>query len=138
MARGAAVSSAETGGGRRLVYPGKTVQVYFELDRPGIAAIAMGPQLAAAVIDLATTKALPYAIEASPRSAEHHRHYQDSFVVVPGTAWIAAMKRVAARLVNTSDHAAAVEWGSQRTGFEGHHVLGHTLDYLNSFGHRGN
>lgn len=122
----------------RSVYKGKNVQVTFDMDRAGIAKIAVGPELTAAVLDLAEHKAKPYAIAASPRSRENHKHYQDSFIVVPGTAFIAAMKRCAARLVNTSEHAAAVEWGSAHTGHKGQRVLGHTLDYLNSFGHKGN
>jgi hypothetical protein len=59
-------------------------------------------------------------------------------VVVPGTATIAAMRRQAARLFNTVAHAAAVEWGSSISGHRGHHVLAHTLDHLNSFGHERN
>lgn len=127
-------ASSEIPGGRRTVYQGRNVVVEFEMDRSGIARCAMGPELKAAVMHLAATKALPYAMEASPRSDEHHRHYQDSFSVVPGTMWIAAMQRVAARLWNTAPHAAAVEWGNKQTGYQGHRVLGHTLDYLNATG----
>jgi hypothetical protein len=120
----------------REVYRGRHVIVSFQMDRSGIAQIAMGPKLLAAVLDLAETKAKPYAESISPRSdRDDHVHYADSFVVVPGTAWIAAMRRVAARLYNTAPHAAAVEWGNAGVNARGHRVLGRTLDHLNSFGH---
>jgi hypothetical protein len=117
------------------VYRGRHVIVSFHMDRAGIAKIAMGPKLQAAVLDLAETTAKPYAERISPRSDRQHIHYADSFVVVPGTAWIAAMKRVAARLFNTAPHAAAVEWGSAKNGGRGQRILGQTLDHLNSLGH---
>lgn len=120
------------------VFRGRHVIVTFEMDRVGIAKCAMGPELEAAVLHLANDVAKPYAERISPRSKRQHQHYADSFVVVPGTAWIAAMRRVAARLWNTAPHAAAVEWGNGSTNSRGHRVLGKTLDHLNSLGHQHN
>lgn len=121
----------------RVVYRGQHVTVSFNMDRKGIAKVAMGPELAAAVINLAETKAKPFAVSISPRSNRAHQHYADSFTVVPGTETIAAMKRVAARLINTAPHAAAVEWGNEKTP-NGHRVLGKTLDHLSRLGREHN
>lgn len=117
----------------RQVFKGRHVEVRFDMDRAGMAKCAMGPELASAVMTLAETEAKPYAIAISPRSNRQKLHYQDSFVVVPGTAWIAAMKRVAARLYNLAPHATVVEVGTDRT--PAHKVLGNTLNHLNTLGH---
>jgi hypothetical protein len=90
----------------------------------------MGPQLHESVIQLAETKAKPYAVSISPHSDRDHQHYAASFSVVPGAMMIRRMRRVAAHLINSAPHAAAVEWGNQKTP-NGHHVLGRTLDHLN-------
>lgn len=121
----------------RLVFRGSKVMVHFDMDRKGIAACAMGPELAGEVMKLATRQALPYAISVSPRSSRTDKvHYQDSFVAVPGTAWVAAMRRVAARLYNLAPHAIVVEKGTAKT--PAHRVLGKTLDHLNTMGHEHN
>lgn len=60
--------------------------------------------------------------------------YADSFEVRETTIpWDGQYPgpRAAAQLVNTSDHAAAVEWGNQHA-HKAHHVLGRTLDILAS------
>ena len=122
-----------------LVYRGQSVTVHFKLDRKGIAKIAMSPRLAAQVMKLAQETALPYAVSISPRSESPRPgkiHYQDSFVVVPGTATIAAMRRVAARLYNTAPHATALEVGTEKN--RAFHVFRRTLDHLNSLGHEHN
>lgn len=122
---------------RKTVYRGRNVRVEFELDRAGIREIAVGPELAYATHYVADVVAKPYAITNSPRSLVNKIHYQDSFrvtqVVVDGIGH-PPMRRVGARLLNIAPHAAAVEWGNRRTP-RGHHVLGATLDFLNSLGH---
>lgn len=116
---------------RKTVYRGRNVTVEFELDRKGIAACAMGPELRASVLDLAEHEAKPFAVSISPHSnRQDHRHYADSFGIVPGAMMIRRMRRVAAHLINSAPHAAAVEWGNERTP-NGHRVLGRTLDHLN-------
>lgn len=58
--------------------------------------------------------------------------YADSFSVQETTiAWTGTYPgpRAAAQLVNTSDHAAAVEWGNAHD-HKPHHVLGRTLAAL--------
>lgn len=121
------------------VFTGRHVIVRFVPDKAGIAKCAMGPELRAAVNHLAEHVAKPYAERISPRSnRDDHVHYADSFTVVPGTAWIAAMQRVAARLFNTAPHAAAVEWGNGGANSRGHRVLGRTLDHLNTMGRHHN
>jgi hypothetical protein len=58
--------------------------------------------------------------------------YADSFEVVETTiAWEGEYPgpRAAAQLINTSDHAAAVEWGNEHD-HKPHHVLARTLDAL--------
>lgn len=118
----------------RRVYTGRHCTVHFKMDRKGIAEIAMGPKLLDAVMDLAEKVALPYAVGISPRSNRTDKvHFQDSFVVVPGTAWVAAMRRVAARLYNLAPHAIVVEVGTDKT--PAHHVFRDTLNHLNSLGH---
>lgn len=119
---------------RRTVYRGRHCKVDFELDRKGIAAIAMSDELLDAVTEVVTDRALPYAISVSPRSTREHKHFQDSFAVIAGTEVWARMRRVASRLWNLSEHAAAVEFGNKHTGGRGHHVLRQTLDHLTGSG----
>lgn len=120
---------AVTPKGRR-VYTGRNVTVHFDLDRKGIAECAMGPELHGSVVALATNEAMPYAIGISPRSRRQHQHYAESFVVAPGAMLIRGMRRVAAHLINTAPHAAALEWGNEHAP-NGQHILGRTLDHLN-------
>lgn len=121
----------------RLVYRGRNCTVHFDLDRNGIAEIAMTPKLLGEVMDVAQNTALPYALRISPRSTRTGKvHYQDSFVVVPGTAIIRGLRRVAARLYNTASHATAVEVGTARN--RAYHVFRNTLDHLNGLGHEHN
>ena len=124
----------------KVVYRGRHVIVQFKLDRKGIAMVALGPKLAEAVMDVAHTRAMPYAKSISPRSNQtDHEHYQDSFRVdailtgiAPDSIGKPPMLRVGARLMNVARHAAAVEWG--RKGRRGHRVLGRTLDHLHGVG----
>lgn len=115
---------------RRTVYRSPTVKVEFEMDRKGIAEIAMGPRLRETVLAFAENEAKPYAVSISPRSdREDHVHYADSFHVVPGAMMIRRMRRVAAHLINSAPHAAAVEWGNERVP-RGQRILGRTLDHF--------
>ncbi len=113
----------------KVVYRGVHVTARFELDRKGIAACAMGPELRTVVLTFAGAEAKPYAVSISPRSDREHKHYADSFTVVPGAVMIRGMRRVAAHLINDAPHAAAVEWGNAKTP-NGHRVLGRTIDHL--------
>ncbi len=127
---------------RRPRRVGRFVIVKFKLDRRGVQAIAMSGPVRGAVMDVARNRALPYAISISPRSDRtDHRHYQDSFVVVPAFSGLAPeaigrppMLRVAARLINISPHAAAVEFGKK--GRRGQRILGRTVDHLMSISRR--
>lgn len=117
---------------RRVVYRGTNVRVEFLPDRRSIARCAVGPEVRAAVRDLAANKAKPYAVSISPRSSRHHRHYADGFRVEMGHVTLPPewpMRRVAAILVNTVEHAVIVELGANRT--PAYRVLARTLAYLN-------
>lgn len=124
--------------GKVRVYTGRSVHAYFELNRPGIAGLAVDNNLLRVSCHLLAERvAKPYAISISPRSDENHQHYQDSFVVediltgiTPEAIGDPPMLRVGSRLLNGVRHAAAVEWGHRRAP-NGHHVLGRTLEYLN-------
>lgn len=126
----------------RLVYRGLHVKVYFDMDRAGIRHIAVGPELQALTLEIVARKALPYAVSISPRSQrrvddEHHRHYQDSFIVQPVRTGLSPeaigrppMRRAGARLANIARHAAVIEFGKQ--GQRAHHVLRRTLEHLSA------
>lgn len=117
-----------TRAGAKLVYQSPTLEVHFKLDRAGIARIAVGKDLRSAVIAIAKL-GKPYAEQVAPRSGDRRgKPYAESFVVVPGHAWVAALRRVAAFLANTHPGAAAIEFGSKRN--EPFHVLRQTLEYL--------
>lgn len=123
--------------GKKTVYRGRTLSIGFKMDRKGIAACAMGPELLASVISIAEKRALPYAVSISPRTTRKHVHYQDSFLVIPGTVVIRDMMRVAARLANVSRQASRVEWGVEANDQRGQRILGRTMDHLHSL-KRGN
>jgi hypothetical protein len=108
-----------------LAYKSSRLTAHSELTRAGVRRIAMSARLKEIVTSIAKERAMPYAISISPRSNQRHRHYQDSFMVDTTAMQIKDLIRVAARLWNTSDHAAAVEWRYQ------YRVLGRTLAYLN-------
>ncbi len=113
---------------RRLVYVGRNVRVEFQMDYPGMRKVAVGPELKTACY-LIARKAQPYAEAISP---EDTGHFKGSFDVDMGHAWVAGMRRVAARLLNTDEGAAAIEFGSRHPqGYQaGHHVLRRTLAHI--------
>lgn len=121
--------------GRREQFAGRHVRVDYEPDKAGIARCAISnPDLAFAVLDTAR-KGMEYAVTISPRSRDTgpgHQHYQDSFVIDPGTVRDIGhppMARLAARLSNISAQATIVEVGAKRT--RAYKVLAKTLDHLN-------
>lgn len=115
---------------RVTVYASPRLLAEFEMDRRGIARIAVGQDLRDATHSLVVQKAMPFAIQISPRgdTLDYVSSWRadDTFTVIAG------MRRAACRLVNTSPHAAAVEWVSPRGYGRGYHVLGRTLAHLNS------
>lgn len=113
-----------------VVYVSPRMVCSFELDRDGIARVAVGAALKEAVHSLVSLKAMPYAISISPHGRTGN--YVASWRAVETYVVIAGMRRVACRLFNGSPHAAAVEWISKRGHGHGYHVLGRTLAYLNS------
>lgn len=115
---------------RTTVYASRRMIVQFEMNRRGIAQIAVGDDLRAAVRSVVVNKAMPYAIQISPTGDT--LDYVSSWKAVDTHEVIAGMRRVACRLWNTSSHAAAVEWVSRRGFGHGYHVLGRTLAHLNS------
>lgn len=111
---------------RVTVYTGRHLIAQFELDRSGIAKIAVSEPLQHAVRAAVVERAMPYAVSISPRGDT--LDYVSSWRAADGYTVIAGMRRAACKLVNISDHAAAVEWG--RGGKQG--ILRRTLAHLNS------
>lgn len=118
------------GGRRTTVYVSPRMLVEFEMDRRGIARVAVGDELREACHSTVVQRAMPYAISISPRGDT--LDYVSSWRAIDTFEVIAGLRRVACRLFNGSDHAAAVEWVSKRGFGRGYHVLGRTLAHLNS------
>jgi hypothetical protein len=110
---------------RQTVYASPRLIVTFEMDRTGIRKIAVGEALKAAVHSAVVQRAMPFAIQISPHGDT--LEYVSSWRAVDGFTVIAGMRRAACNLLNTSGHAAAVEWG--RGGNQ--RILGRTLAHLN-------
>ncbi len=111
---------------RETVYRSPRLHVEFEMNRRGIARVAVGQDLRDSCRSAVVQRAMPYAIQISPRGET--LEYVSSWRAADGHTVIAGMRRVACKLINVSDHAAAVEWG--RGGARG--VLSRTLAHLNS------
>lgn len=128
MARSSKVYSGPTDlrNRRETVYVSPRMVVEFEMDRRGIAKIAVAEPLQSATRSLVVDKAMPYAIRISPRGKT--LEYVSSWRAVNGFTVIAGMRRASCKLLNTAPHAAAVEWG--RGGQQ--RILGKTLAHLNS------
>lgn len=91
------------------------------------AKMAIGPEVAAAVTaEAVRARGIAESLSESFRKTGE---YADSFEVSTTEDTVAGARRAAGRLENTSDHAAAVEWGNSRDS-KAHHVLGHTLEAL--------
>lgn len=110
---------------RYTVYKSPRLTAEYETDREGIAGIAVSPPVKAMVHAAVMQRAMPYAIQISPRGPTGE--YVSSWKAVDTYTVVAGMRRAACKLLNTSDHAAAVEWG--RGGNQ--RILGRTLDWLN-------
>lgn len=118
----------------------------YEPSRAGLAALAVSPDILAACVAEAE-RGKKFAEGISPRSTEEarqhfadvfgadqeHRHYGDSFEVIPTTFHLAGRPRAGAVLVNTARHSPAVEFGNVRTP-RPHRVVGKTAAYLGSGG----
>lgn len=114
---------------RRPVYFGRNVVVEFEMDYAGMRRVAVGAELKTACY-LIARKAQPYAEAIAPRDSGD---FARSFDVNMGHAWVAGMRRVAARLLNTDPGAAAIEFGYKPPGrppVAGHHTLRRTLAHI--------
>lgn len=121
---------AEISQARTTVYRGRSVTVVYQTNRAGIAECAVGPELRHAVGDIAERRARPYAISISP--VETGEYVSSWRVENDHYTTIRDMRRVAAWLVNFSDHAVYVEVGTGTN--PAHHVLSKTLGYLNASG----
>lgn len=124
------IGGTQLGGRRTTVYVSPRMAVQFELDRRGMARVAVGRELRAATHSLVVQDAMPYAISISPHGDT--LDYVSSWDAIDTYEVIAGLRRVACRLFNGSAHAAAVEWVSPRGYGHGYRVLGQTLDHLNS------
>lgn len=124
------IGGTRLGGRRHTVYASPRMVVEFELDRRGIARVAVSPPMADTVRSVVTQRALPFAIQNSPRGDT--LEYVSSWDAVNTQTVIAGMRRAACLLLNRSGHAAAVEWVSKRGYGHGYGVLRRTLAHLNA------
>jgi hypothetical protein len=118
----------------KRVYTSKNLIMFYQGSLKDFAEVAMSRQILAACLEIAYEDALPYAISISPRD---EYTYIRSFRVQPTTVLVRGMRRVAARLINTSQHSALVEWGGKPGGggFAGRyrpaqHILLRTRDRI--------
>jgi len=98
---------------------------------PGLRELMKGPEMQAVVREVAEKgKAFAESIApvGDPRTDPHAGEYKASFeVTVTASGGVSPPDaRAEAQLVNTSGHAARVEWQ------DGYHVLARTLDALSS------
>jgi len=98
--------------------------VEYRPDHRGTAKLMQTPEMQAVVAQVCHD-AIPAAQRISPDAPPYGEGYIASFEVDAGhLERIAGTRRATAYLVNTSDHAAAVEWGN------GNHVLARTADMI--------
>lgn len=118
--------SFESMSNRRVTaYRGKNLTIDLQMDRAGIAKVAVGKELRQACTSVVRDRALPYAVSISPYDPKSPGpHYRDQFRITQTTVAIAGLRRVAVRLFNISDHSTAVEWKN------GDRVLGRTIGFL--------
>jgi hypothetical protein len=96
----------------------------YKPDHKGIAQLLVAPSMMK-VVALYAEAGMPYAVSISPDADPYGEGYVSSFEVEAGlTVKTGGNRRAAARLVNTTDHAAHVEWTN------GDRVLGRTVDYI--------
>lgn len=125
--------------GLHQVYASPTMICLYEDKLEDFAAIAMSPRILAICLEIATEQALPIAIEISPRGDTGS--YVRSWKVEPTTVVLRGMRRVGARLINTSPHAGLIEWGGKPGGgrYKGRyrpaqHILQQVRDRLTNAG----
>ena len=98
--------------------------------RAGVAKFLRSPQISAALLAIAEN-GKTYAESISPRETGD---YASSWKVSRSTFTVKGEPRAAAKLENTSGHAAAVEFGyagrANRPGQSRHRVLGRTLEHM--------
>ena len=117
---------------RDVVYRSPTLKAIYAPNLRSWARIARNKTLRASCIAFAEAKARPYAERISP--VGQTGVYKKSWKVEPGHTVINGLRRVCARLINTADHSAAVEFGNRTT--EPQRILGQTRAYLNATGIR--
>ncbi len=122
-----------------LVYASPRMAMYYQGSLKDFAEIAMSPRILAICLEIAEEHAKPIAIEISPTGDSGL--YRRSWKVLPGTTVLRGMRRVCAKLVNTSPHSGLVEWGGKPGGgtFKGRyrpaqHVLLEVRDRLTNAG----
>lgn len=102
----------------------------FQPDHNGLNQIARSPEVRAALMAVgAKTMGKAVALAQDFRTTKTHPHYADAFKVESTTVdWKGDYPgiRGCVEVSNTSDHAAAVEWGNARDT-KPHHVLGRVL-----------
>jgi hypothetical protein len=98
----------------KRVYTGRNITMFYQDSLKDFAEIAMSPRILAICLEIAETEAKPIAIAMSPIGETGD--YIRSWHVYPSTAVVKGMRRVCARLYNTSPHAALIEWGGRKGG----------------------
>jgi hypothetical protein len=119
---------------RQLVYKTKSVTVYYKPDRRSIARCAVGPELTDIVHDIVDNIAKPFAEAIAPEETGHYKRSFERTTTYVALGKGELMTRVAARLYNMDEGAAAIEWGTKQKGRRraraGQHILGQTLAML--------
>jgi hypothetical protein len=106
----------------------------YKPDHRGIGELMRSPGVRGAV-ELTAYAGAEVARSLSPDAAPHGTGYIDNFEVTSEIRNVARTRRWTADLVNTSDYAAAVEFGwdlehGQWADRPGYHVLGQTADVI--------
>lgn len=107
--------------------------VSFKANSEAFKAMAVGPEITAIVTEVAS-KALQVAeslAEPFRRTGDYMSSFNVRAEVVTLRTGFGSHPVSAGILENTSDHAAAVEWGNKKDS-HAHHVLGRTLEEINS------
>ncbi len=123
------------GSRRREVYRSARIVVDFEMDRRGMAEVARGKELRAAVKTIAV-RGKAYAESIAPEATGN---YRKSFHINMGQVLVNGMRRVAAILANTDPAAVPIEVGTaprtkNGTGTPAHRTLRLTLAFLGGRG----
>lgn len=103
-----------------------TPKIRYQMDLAGTNELMNAPEMVA-LLEAAARRGAQYASGISPRD---ENEYAESFRVESSTRSGPKHDRAEARIVNDSDHAAAVEW----INHGGERVLGRTVDYIENQG----